>query len=332
MTHEPENAAGAPRPPPRQRIFYPKRFIRAVAPTDGRREPAWIAGLGQRRVAWYDGASMTWIRALGAALVGLASACQGGGEAGLAPLSEPLVALPAPDAGEVVLDVRADGAALFGLVLPAPVGSDPVRRLRLRSAHEGRPLAGALEGREVLDARFAFEGLLVLHADRVLRLHGPGGAREIDAAVEGPLSVEADQVAYVRGEVPDLEVTRADLRTGAIEAVTEGLAPCGSPALSPDGRALVFVCGAEGRPRLYRADAAGLRALPFTDRFPTAASAPRWRGDTLWMEDERGVAALDVRDGSVRREVPDARELVVLPDGRALSRAGSALAPLGGAR
>ena len=59
------------------------------------------------------------------------------------------------------------------------------------------------------------------------------------------------------GEPPDLELARVDVRGGAHEQLTFGMAPVWSPALSEDGAEVVFVSGAGGEPRLHRMDAAG---------------------------------------------------------------------------
>lgn len=236
-----------------------------------------------------------------------------------APVQAPLtIPTAAPD--EVILDVRADGAALFGRVVPPPPNADPDRVLVLRGERDGRPFLGSLEGARVLDARFAGSALVVLGTDHVLRVHENDQVAELDAQVHGPLSVAADRVAYVRGEPPDLEVARADLRTGAVEAITQGMAPAWSPALSPDGTEVIFVSGASGSPRLYRSHGGPARALPASPRFPTGPSAPRWIGDRLVFEDEQGVASIDLRAGTIAAALPGARDLFALPGGRAVAR------------
>jgi hypothetical protein len=244
------------------------------------------------------------------------------------------LALPTPQPDEVLLDLRADGAALFGRVRTPLPNADPERVVLLRSELGGAPIAGGLEGAAVLDARFSDEGLVVLGLDHVLRVHPPRGAPlELDAQAYGPLSVEGAFVAYVRGEMPDLEVARADARTGAVEPITQSMAPTWSPALSPDGREVVFVSGVEGAPRLYRSGGGAPRELPRTERFPTAPSAPRWRGETLFFEDERGVGAIDLAQGRLLHDAPGAHGLVALPDGTlAASTEAGRLEALGGAR
>lgn len=259
----------------------------------------------------------------------LLAACEGD----VAPAAAPLaLALPSPGAEEVILDVRADGATLFGRVVPPPPNADPDRLLVLRSELGGQPIAGALEGTQVLDARFAGGALVVLGTDHVLYAHEGGAVVELDAQVFGPLSAAGDRVAYVRGEMPELEVARADVRTGAVESVTQGMAPAWSPALSPDGREVIFVSGVTGSPRLYRSEGGAARALPPVERFPTAPSAPRWVDDRLVFEDEQGVAAIDLREGALVFSAPSARELFAMPDGRLGALGEGGLETIGGAR
>jgi len=211
----------------------------------------------------------------------------------------PTVETAAAAQAEVILDARDDGAVLAGRLEVAPPSSDADRVIVLR---EGS-IDPALDGARVIDARFVEDGIAVLGADRVLRFHSRGGVIELDEEVYGPLSVAADKVAYVRGGPPDLELMRASVRTGAVEALTEAMAPVWSPALSSDGREVIFVSGVEGTPRLFRIDAAGaLHPLPPTERTPSAPTAPRWTGATLVFEDEQGVVRLDLEEGVIEHE------------------------------
>lgn len=193
--------------------------------------------------------------------------------------------------GEVLLD-RRDGAALYGRLLEGPDHGDGDRVLTLRSERAGRPFLGELEGTPVLDARFGDgETIFVLGADRVLR----DRTAAIDDRVIAPLSVVGSTVAYARGEMPDYEIARADARTGAVETITQGMAPAWSPALSPDGRELVFVSSVTGTPRLYRWQNGSARLLPPSDRFPTTPVAPRWENGVLSFEDEAGAAQVVIQ-------------------------------------
>ncbi|MFO0682343.1 MAG: hypothetical protein U0234_09845 [Sandaracinus sp.] len=196
---------------------------------------------------------------------------------------------------EALLDARSDGARLLGIVLAAPLGGDPERVLRVRAERLEPALVESLAGQRVLDARFAGEGVVMLGVDHVLRFFSPEGeGTAIDAQAQPPLSVAGARVAYARGEMPFFELARADLATGAVVTLTEGLAPVWSPALSEDGTAVAFVSSASGRPRLMRLEPDGsLVTLPAA-RFPTSPRAPRWVGRTLTFEDERGTATIDL--------------------------------------
>jgi hypothetical protein len=180
-------------------------------------------------------------------------------------------------AREVLLDQRGD-ARLIGLLHDAPIDGDADRVLTLRG-----DVPPELDGVDVLDARFGAQGIVVLGADHVLS----DGTTPIDSDVVGPIAVRGSIVAYARGQMPDYEIVRADLRTGAIETITQGMAPAWSPALSSDGREIVFVSSVTGTPRLYRYDGAAHLLPP--SRFPTSPIGPRWENGVLAFEDELGT-------------------------------------------
>jgi hypothetical protein len=189
-----------------------------------------------------------------------------------------------------VLDQRADGSALVGTVLAAPLDGDPERMLSL---HVTGAALGALEGRRVLDARFAGDGALTLGIDHVLRyVDARGRETELDAQVEAPLSVVGERVAYARGEMPFFEIARADVRTAEVVALTTDLAPCWSPALSEDGTEVVFASSASGQPTLHRRGANGQIVTLPSSRTPSSPRAPRWSGDRLTFEDEAGTVTI----------------------------------------
>lgn len=220
-------------------------------------------------------------------------------------LDSPLATGDSPASTNVVLlDRRADGVSITGVLLDAPANADPDRVVVVRVASPSgvaRSIA-ALEGRRVLDARFLGDGsVVVLDTDHTLRVVDREGQwAELDVDVEGPLSVAGQVVVYVRGEMPDLEVARADATTGVVDSITHGMAPAWSPAVSPDGRIIVFVSGREGSPRLYRTvDNAPPEALPRSARFPTSPRAPTLAGERLHFEDETGGATLDLATGRV---------------------------------
>ncbi len=219
--------------------------------------------------------------------------------------------LPATAADEVILDLRGD-AAIVGQVQAAPEGTDADRVLVLRGA--------GLDGRRALDARFVGEAVVVLGADHVLSVVDAHGERALDERAEAPLSVAGEAVAYVRGEMPDFEVARAVPATGEVRALAPQLRPAWSPALGPDGRAVLFATSATGTPRLHRTD----RGYLATSRFPTMPGGPAWRGEQLVLEDEAGVAWVDVGTGQVVRDEPGLHDLVATADGRIVARRGGA--------
>jgi hypothetical protein len=232
---------------------------------------------------------------LGALLAGCAGDVQPA-QGALGDVEETLGDAPRLVAGgeEELLDRRADGAAIFGRMEPAVEDADPERVLVLRASVPG------LDGLRVLDARFVDGGVVVIGADHVLRLLAAGDVRTLDENVYGPLSVAGDRVAYTRGEMPVLELARADLSSGEVAALTTDMAPVWSPALSADGREVIFVSGASGSPRLCRLGANGVVVLPEVERFPSSPRAPRWEGDELRFEDEEGALhVLDVRAGAL---------------------------------
>lgn len=208
----------------------------------------------------------------------------------------PLGMLPAEQ--EQLIERRADGACLYGVVQAAPLNGDPERVIVLRSELGGAPLDPSLEGRRVLDARFVLDVVVTLDVDHVLRAHGDGNTVDLDATVEGPLSVAGPLVAYGRGEMPFFELARVDVSTSVVETLTHDMAPIWSPALSPDGTEVVFVSSASGHPVLQRLTANGeLVPVTTTSRFPTSPRTPRWEGGTLFFEDEAGATSIDLPNG-----------------------------------
>jgi hypothetical protein len=77
--------------------------------------------------------------------------------------------------------------------------------------------------------------------------------------------------------------------------------PAWSPALTPDGTAIVFVSGIEGTARLYRAENGEVRPLPPTERTPSAPVAPRFEEGLLHFVDHLGDVWLDPERGEVVR-------------------------------
>ncbi|MBO6935503.1 MAG: hypothetical protein JJ863_11030 [Deltaproteobacteria bacterium] len=237
------------------------------------------------------------------------------------------------DEGErVELDRRGDDV-LHGVLVPVLEHTDAGRTLTIDSTLTGR-LADALDGLVVQDARFVGFGVVVIDADHALVAYDEAGnARVLDHEAHGPLSVAEGVVAYTRGSPPDLELVRAYPSRGVVEPLTTDMAPVWSPALSDDGREVVFVSGAAGLPRLHRLTASGaIAALPVSARFPSAPSAPIWRGTELVFEDERGVVALDLPTGDVLEALDGAHAPSLDSYGSVTTRVDGARVVFGGAR
>lgn len=221
--------------------------------------------------------------------------------------------------GAVMLDRSASGAVLLGQPRPVPADTDGARVLSLRWLDERGVTVPTDALGDVEDARFVpgETGLVAVreNAELVL-LDAPGAnARVLGRDAHGPLSVAPHAVAFAQGQPPELEIARADLRSGVVRAVTVGQAPCWSPALSPDGDAVLYVSATSGLPELYvvRGNAAPRRLSRRAEGeivpFPTSPRAPTWVGDehrgTLSFGDETGERSLAL--GTLRANVGGAR-------------------------
>lgn len=206
--------------------------------------------------------------------------------------------LPERSGDRIVLDERGE-RVIAGRLLPFPLDADPPRVIELDASVAD--VAPELVGARVLDARFAGDSIVLVTPDHALSVRdASGGTAQLDTEAHAPLSIAAGRVAYARGSIPELEIAVADLSTGSAQPWTTGMTPAWAPALSEDGRSVVFVSGSSGWPRLHRVDAAGQpRMLPRSERWPSSARAPRWTGDVLAFDDERGEAAIDLRTGEV---------------------------------
>ena len=218
--------------------------------------------------------------------------------------------------GEILQDLREDGSRLFARVQPVPPNSDAPRALVVRwLGAAGEPAKWEFAGQTVLDARLVpgTGGALVITKARKLFWLASPEARpsELDSQVNAPLSLSADGrfVAYARGEIPDLEIVRFGLEHRAVDAVTEGMAPAWSPALSEDGSRLIFVSGARGYPDFWEMSRAG-QVARISDRqidplpFPSGPSAPIWIANALTFEDAERVHVVALGPLRLLRSMP----------------------------
>lgn len=224
------------------------------------------------------------------------------------------LALVAPGAGaaqSLVLDADA-ARTLVATPRPAPPGTDLPLRLRVELRQAGAHVPSALDAETWRFAR-------LLPGDRFLGvtpagelwLSGLSDAPDapavfVDEGVTGAVSSSPDgrHLVYCRGDGPDAEVFRAD--DGRVRGVTTRMAPVWSPAISPDGRAVIFASAASGVPALYRVDAdgpprqltnVGVRArpgvVPALAPYPDALTPPLLGRDFIVFESRGAVHVLD---------------------------------------
>ena len=255
--------------------------------------------------------------------------------------------VPAGGAAQtIVLD--AEGARML-LATPraAPMGTDPVLRLAVGLRRAGAPARSALDARDWSFARLlpndrflgvTPEGHLWIAAlspgeppsDAVRTHSAPVDGVRVDTSVEGAVGSSPDgrHLVYCRGVSPDLEVFRAD--DGRVRSVTSDMAPVWSPAISADGRSVVFVSAQTGVPALYRIDAdgpprqlnnVGVRArpgvVPSLSPTPDALTPPLLSDEHIVFESRGAVHILDARGRPVRT-VTNATSPVWLTVGRTL--------------
>ena len=191
----------------------------------------------------------------------------------------------------VVLD---DG--LVGVRDAAPQRGDGFLSVTLNEAPDELELLGA----RVFDARRVPHGVVTVGIDHVLRLHAENGVRELDTDVIPPISVAAGRIAYAKGFPPDLRLTVYDLESSDGATLLPELMPVWSPALSADGREVIFAASPNGRPELLRLGRDGqVGEVASAGRTPSSPIAPVWSGRTYEFEDEHGRARLDLETGEL---------------------------------
>jgi hypothetical protein len=227
------------------------------------------------------------------------------------------LALIAPAVGaaqSLVLD--ADGArTLVATPRPAPPGTDLPLRLSVELRRARMRVPSALDAEMWRFARLLpGERFLGVTPSGELWLSGLADGPDtpavfVDEGVTGAVSSSPDgrHLVYCRGDGPDAEVFRAD--DGRVRPVTTHMAPVWSPAISPDGRSVVFVSAASGVPALYRVDAdgsprqltnVGVRArpgvVPALAPYPDALTPPLLGREVIVFE-SRGAVHVLAADG-----------------------------------
>lgn len=246
------------------------------------------------------------------------------------------LALPGVGAAQsLVLDADAEpGRTLVATPQPAPPGTDLPLRLQVELRRAGTRADSALDGEFWRFARLLpGDRFLGVTPSGELWLSGLANAPDapavfIDEGVTGAVATSPDgrHLVYCRGDGPDAEVFRAD--DGRVRAVTTGMAPVWSPAISPDGRSVVFVSAASGVPALYRVDAdtpprqltnVGVRALPGVvprlSPYPDALTPPLLGPAHIVFESRGAVHVLDA-DGRPLRVLSRAASPFWLEFGR----------------
>ncbi len=220
------------------------------------------------------------------------------------------------DSSVEILDQRqteTGALALAGPVEPVPFGTDAPRVVVLEVVPDH---LAAIRGARVSDARFTADGAVILGADGVLRHVTSTGTTDLARDALAPLSVEANRVAFAGGNPPDLVLSVVDLGDGTVHAVAPDLMPAWSPALSPDGSAVIFAASIDGMPRMVRATLGGtVEVLPPIDVVPSSPRAPIWRDGILTFDHEEGVVQMDPKSGEIIEEVAAAQVAVGSGDG-----------------
>ena len=235
----------------------------------------------------------------------------------------------AANAQTLVLDATGD-TRLVATIQPAPENGDPALHLSAHVERHGKAVPTALDGRDVSFARLLPDGrFLAITPAGALQIGAlrPGAVSDgavqnddrvftLDTGVFGAVGTSPDGRHWVYckgagGDTADGEVYRID--DGRVRRVTSGMAPAWSPAISPDGRRVVFVSAYSGVPVLYvqDQDAAPVAlvngdvhpqrgVVPVLAPTPDALTPPLVSADRLVFEARGSVHILDTRGHTLR--------------------------------
>ncbi len=230
--------------------------------------------------------------------------------------------------GLEVMDLRADGAALWARPGPAPERATvlPLFEVSLVTA-EGRRIELPTEGGLARDARFApVEAGWIALLDRgdVWWLWNPADGHRIEVAGAGfpgaSFSTDGDALVYAAGPWPVLELHVFDLESGVAEQLTDLGTSLALPAFTPDGGSIVFASALGGVPALWAVDRDGSHVRQLTNRdvsaeefrtgsgvvpMPEGLRPPLCRAGEVVFEAAGGVYAVDL-DGAPTWTIADA--------------------------
>jgi len=214
-----------------------------------------------------------------------------------------------------VLEVASDGRAIVGSAIPVPPRSSAKLVYEAMFVEpDGRtheiPFATRIQ-----DARFAFAPspwVAVLDDRDVLTLWNTrsGETWELDREVFPGFgfSHDAKSIAYAKGNAPELDAFIAPLPHGTPRQLTKNGMPVWGFAFSPDDQQLLYVDAPQGFPCLTLIPTVGGERTRFTNKalnatdlaagaelapFPETRKPPLWLGDRVYVENTKGVHAID---------------------------------------
>jgi hypothetical protein len=234
---------------------------------------------------------------------------------------------------ELIQSISFDGEVLVGRPLAVPENSDADRTLSVRWLARGEHRRFAYDQQPVLEAYFVAHSHDVVLLTTGHQLHvidaSSGQDRTLASSVYGPLSLDrlGHHVAYTYGEPPELRVAVTALATGDTTTLDAQLYPSWSPALSEDGRSVVFVASPDASAHFYRwtreTGAVQWRvdaAVPF----PTGPTAPIRLGDRMTYQSDGELCTIN-ESGAMVQRVPGLSLPVLSRDGASVLVHDSAL-------